>query len=86
MSLCPEKIQLLAEYNRAVSIHEQSISSWIEAMRLGISRRQNQVDTEEAHQEALAARARLNHHIVEHRCSLMIQYEQLTQPAPDLAA
>jgi len=66
-------MQLLEEYNRAISIYTMSISSWIAAIRSGASRpvlQKLQVDTEDAHLEFVAARARLNHHIVEHRCRL----------------
>ena len=71
MSLCPEKLQLLAEYNQAIRNYTKSISSWIAAIRSEASRpalQKLQVDTEDARREFVAARARLNDHIAEHRC------------------
>jgi len=71
MSLCPEKMKLLAEYNQAISTYTKSISSWIAAMRDGASRttlQRLQVDTDDARLALVAARAHLNHHIAEHRC------------------
>ena len=71
MRLCPEKLQLLAEYNQAISNYTKSITSWIEAIRSEASRpalQKLQVDTEDARLEFAAARARLNRHVSEHRC------------------
>ena len=74
MSLCREKMQLLSEYNRTVSIFSELLTSWIAEIRSQASRtrlHELKEATEQARLQSVAALARLKNHIAEHGCELM---------------
>jgi hypothetical protein len=73
MSLCREKMQLLSEYNRTVSIFSELLTSWIAEIRSQASRtrlHELKEATEQARLQSVAALARLKNHIAEHGCEL----------------